>query len=78
MNDSIIDWIEEHVFFDPDKKDYNDYMIKIARTLYKHDVNKQVQILQEVLTELMTGFESPEERMDFILDIVNGYKKRII
>ena len=44
----------------------------------KYNINKQVEILQEVLTELMTGFESPEERMDFILDIVNGYKKRII
>lgn len=78
MNDTIIDWIEDHVIFDPDKKDYNDYILRIARNMHKHDVNKQVEILQEVLTELMTGFESPEERMDFILDIVNGYKKRII
>lgn len=47
--------------------------------LYRvYNINKQVEILQEVLNELMTGFESPEERMDFILDIVNGYKKRII
>lgn len=47
--------------------------------LYRvYNINKQVEILQEVLSELMTGFESPEERMDFILDIVNGYKKRII
>lgn len=44
----------------------------------EYNINKQVEILQEVLNELMTGFESPEERMDFILDIVNGYKKRII
>ena len=78
MKDSIIDWIEDHLIFDPEAKSYNEYMLKIARTLYKHDVNKQVEILQEVLNELMTGFESPEERMDFILDIVNGYKKRII
>jgi hypothetical protein len=48
---------------------------KIYRT---YTVDKQVEILQEVLNELMSGFESPEERMDFILDIVNGYKKRII
>lgn len=48
---------------------------KIYRT---YTVDKQVEILQEVLSELMTGFEYPEERMDFILDIVNGYKKRII
>lgn len=47
--------------------------------LYRvYNINKQVEILQEVLNELMTGFESPEERMDFILDIVNGYKKMII
>lgn len=78
MTDSIIDWIEDHLIFDPEAKNYNEYMLKIARTHHNHDVNKQVEILQEVLNELMTGFESPEERMDFILDIVNGYKKRII
>ena len=26
---------------------------------------------------MMTGFDSEEDRMDFILDICNGYKKRI-
>lgn len=51
---------------------------KEAMNRDEYSINKQVEILQEVLTELMTGFESPEERMDFILDIVNGYKKRII
>lgn len=55
-----------------DQAEYHDKMYMI------YNINKQVEILQEVLTELMTGFESPEERMDFILDIVNGYKKRII
>lgn len=55
-----------------DQAEYHDKMYMI------YNINKQVEILQEVLTELMTGFESPEDRMDFILDIVNGYKKRII
>jgi hypothetical protein len=48
---------------------------KIYRT---YTVDKQVEILQDVLNELMTGFESPEDRWDFILDIVNGYKDRIL
>jgi hypothetical protein len=78
MTDSIIDWIEDHLMFDPEAKNYNDYMLKIARTKYNVDVNKQVEILQDVLNELMTGFESPEDRWDFILDIVNGYKDRIL
>jgi hypothetical protein len=55
-----------------DQAEYHDKLYMI------YNINKQVEILQEVLNELMTGFESPDDRMDFILDIVNGYKKRII
>ncbi len=44
---------------------------------YKH-INEQVEILKDTLEELMIGFDSEENRMDFILDICNGYRKRVI
>jgi Na+/phosphate symporter len=40
-------------------------------------IERQVKILKDALDEMMTGFDSEEDRMDFILDICNGYKKRI-
>ena len=40
-------------------------------------IDMQVAILKDTLEEMMTGFESEEDRMNFILDICNGYKKRI-
>ena len=40
-------------------------------------IDKQVNILRDTLDEMMTGFDSEEDKMDFILDICNGYKKRI-
>jgi hypothetical protein len=44
----------------------------------KHEsIESQVVILKDTLDEMMTGFDSEEDRMDFILDICNGYKKRI-
>jgi hypothetical protein len=44
----------------------------------KHkSIEKQVSILKSTLEEMMTGFDSEEDRIDFILDICNGYKKRI-
>lgn len=44
----------------------------------KHvSIDKQVNILKDTLEEMMTGFDSEEDRMDFILDICNGYRKRI-
>ena len=44
----------------------------------KHEsIEKQVSILKGTLEEMMTGFDSEEDRIDFILDICNGYKKRI-
>lgn len=44
----------------------------------KHkSIDKQVSILKGTLEEMMTGFDSEEDRIDFILDICNGYKKRI-
>ena len=40
-------------------------------------INNQVSVLKDTLEEMMTGFDSEADRMDFILDICNGYKKRI-
>jgi hypothetical protein len=45
--------------------------------LYSKSIEKQVSILKSTLEEMMTGFDSEEDRIDFILDICNGYKKRI-
>ena len=43
----------------------------------KLTINEQVEILRETLDELMHTFDNEEDRMDFILDICNGYKKRL-
>ena len=44
----------------------------------KHkSIDEQVGILKDTLEEMMTGFDTEENRMDFILDICNGYRKRI-
>ena len=40
-------------------------------------IDDQISILKDTLDEMMTGFDSEENKMDFILDICNGYKKRI-
>ena len=40
-------------------------------------IDEQVSILKDTLEEMMTGFDTEENRIDFILDICNGYKKRI-
>ena len=40
-------------------------------------IDEQVKILKDTLEEMMTGFDTEEDRMDFILDICNGYRKRI-
>ncbi len=45
---------------------------------HKHKlINEQVEILKDTLEEMMTGFDTEDNRIDFILDICNGYKKRI-
>jgi hypothetical protein len=40
-------------------------------------IDEQVNILIDVLNEMMVNFEPEEDRMDFILDICNGYKKQL-
>jgi predicted metal-binding protein len=41
-------------------------------------INEQVEVLKEVINELMITFENEEDRIDFILDIVSSYKKKVI
>ena len=51
---------------------------KAMERYQKHEsIEKQVSILKSTLEEMMTGFDSEEDRIDFILDICNGYNKRI-
>ena len=40
-------------------------------------IDEQVSILKDTLEEMMTEFDTEENRIDFILDICNGYKRRI-
>ena len=40
-------------------------------------IDEQVEILKDTLEEMMTVFDTEENKIDFILDICNGYKKRI-
>lgn len=42
------------------------------------DINTQVDLLTATLDELMHTFDSDEDKMDFILDICNTYKKKVI
>jgi predicted secreted Zn-dependent protease len=50
---------------------------EMEKRLKHESIERQVAILKYTLDEMMTGFDSEEDRMDFILDICNGYKKRI-
>lgn len=49
---------------------------EVERSKHKN-IGEQVKILKDTLEEMMTGFDTEEDRMDFILDICNGYRKRI-
>ena len=40
-------------------------------------VTDQANVLQKTLDKLMTGFDTEENRIDFILDICNEYKKQL-
>jgi|6_EtaG_2_1085325.scaffolds.fasta_scaffold01829_13 hypothetical protein len=38
-------------------------------------INESAEILKEVLEEI-TNFENDESQLDFILDVVNGFKEK--
>lgn len=39
------------------------------------DINIQVEILKKVINKLMITFDDENDRMDYILDICNEYRK---
>lgn len=41
------------------------------------DLNTQVEILKKVIDKLMITFDNEDDRIDYILDIVNEYKKQV-
>ena len=81
-NMTAVEWLEKELNWMDESKNtpYIDLKIKQALEMEKKQIHasidKQVNILKDTLDEMMTGFESEEDRMDFILDICNGYKTR--
>ena len=79
---TAVEWLEKELNWMDESKNtpYIDLKIKQALEMEKKQIHasidKQVNILKDTLDEMMTGFESEEDRMDFILDICNGYKTR--
>ena len=79
---NFLDWSKEYT---NNKLDYSSSYL--AQQYLKHNnvieltkhklIDEQVEILKDTLEEMMTGFDTEENRMDFILDICNGYRKRI-
>lgn len=41
------------------------------------DINTQVEILKKVINKLMITFDDENDRMDYILDICNEYRKEV-
>ena len=79
MKQTAVEWLEGQL-----RKRYGSpslyKLVNQAKEMEKEQIYKsideQVNILKDTLNEMMTGFDSEEDRMDFILDICNGYKKR--
>jgi hypothetical protein len=81
---TAVEWLLENLMSEPYSEEdfkYNEECWDRAELMEKEQrhesIDKQVKILKDTLEEMMTGFDSEEDRMDFILDICNGYKKRI-
>jgi hypothetical protein len=85
MEETAVEWLESEmqkvVYIAKSNKVKFDELMeqakKIDKRLKHESIESQVAILKDTLDEMMTGFNSEEDRMDFILDICNGYKKRI-
>lgn len=79
--ETATEWLFKQLWEEPkDKFTWNAILMK-AKEMEKDQkhksIDKQVSIIKSTLEEMMTGFDSEENRIDFILDICNGYKKRI-
>jgi len=42
------------------------------------DLDKQVEVLKKTIDKLMITFDDESDRMDYILDIVNEYKRQML
>jgi len=76
MKQTAVEWFYQRILAKNIKEVFE--QAKAMEKEEKHkSIDKQVSILKSTLEEMMTGFDSEEDRIDFILDICNGYKKRI-
>lgn len=59
-------------------EDYHQEQLKLIGTVDVSatvDINTQVEILNKVINKLMISFDDENDRMDYILDICNEYRK---
>lgn len=52
----------------------NDFIANVSGSAAV-DINTQVEILKKVIDKLMITFDDEKDRMDYILDICNEYRK---
>lgn len=67
-------------YTDEDKKLKQCYINAIneaLETITDISIDKQVRIVREIVSDMMTTFDDEEDRMDYILDFVNLYKKKL-
>lgn len=80
MKQTAVEWLVEKFMTENTTREGWHEIFEQAKEMEKEQIYKsideQVNILKDTLNEMMTGFDSEEDRMDFILDICNGYKKR--
>jgi len=84
--------LEKHLS-EYDTTDYTDEDIKLKKC-YLNAINEalntpvniigevniehQVKIVKEVIRDMMITFDSEDDRLDYILDFVNGYKEKLL
>ena len=77
--ETLLEWLaKNHYYIGNDLLEKVEQAKQMEKQQKHISIDKQVSILKDTLEEMMTGFESEEDRMDFILDICNGYRKRNI
>jgi len=81
MKQTAVEWLFEQLptidKYDPFYANIINQAKEMERDQKHESIDKQVSILKGTLEEMMTGFDSEEDKIDFILDICNGYNKRI-
>jgi hypothetical protein len=79
MKQTAVEWLIDELQICATKQEMD--IIEQAKEMERYQkhksIDKQVSILKGTLEEMMTGFDSEEDKIDFILDICNGYNKRI-